>query len=136
MIKRVVVIAGCLSLALAIPASAGSGSVKWYLSANGKISCQLSSGGALGTLAYCQTLKPASSVTLHRNGFAKICKGTRCLGNPPDNAKTLRAGGLAKVGPFYCKAESSSKIQCVVARLGDGFEVSNTGITKVSLGES
>jgi hypothetical protein len=135
MIKRPVVVLGCLLLVLAATASAAS-PAKFFLSANGKISCQLSSGGALGTIAYCQTTKPASSVKLHSNGFAQICKGARCLGNPPENATKLRAGKSQKVGPFFCMAESSSKIQCYVVKSGKGFEASSAGINKVTVRES
>jgi hypothetical protein len=135
MITRSLVAFGCLLLVLAATASAGA-PAKFFLSANGKISCQLSSGGPLGTLAYCQTFKPASSVKLHSNGFAQICKGDACLGNPPDNATTLRAGKAERVGPYFCEAESSSKIQCLVVKSGKGFEVSSTGIKKVTVRES
>jgi len=135
MIKRVAVLLGCTVLVVAAAASAGN-STKFFLSANGNISCQVSYGGALGRIAYCQTLKPAQSVQLHLNGFAKICKGVRCLGNPPENATKLKAGKSVSVGRFFCKAESSSKIVCSVARLGLGFEASSKGIEKVTLRES
>jgi hypothetical protein len=134
MIKRAVVTAGCLSLALAIPASAGSGTIKWYLSANNNISCQVSSGVSQGTLAFCQTIKPARSATLHRNGLIKFCKGTACLGDPADTAKVLKSGGKdAVVGPFTCFATGRGTITCYVTSTGKGFKASPTGIAKFTV---
>ncbi len=133
MIKRALVTAGCLSLVLAVPASAGKGTVKWYLSANRNISCQVSSGGALGTLAYCQTIKPARSATLHSNGFVKLCRGNACLGDPAETAKTLKPGKDAVVGPFTCYAVPGNEITCYVTKTGKGFVASPTGIKKITV---
>jgi hypothetical protein len=135
MIKRASVTVFCISLVLAVPAAAGSGRVKFFTYANGKISCQLSSGGTLGALAYCQTLKPASSVTLHKNGFAKICKGAACLGNPPENATVLKKGKSEKVGPFFCETITGG-VECIVVPAGKGFDVTGAGIKKVTVRES
>ncbi len=128
MIKRSLLALVCLLLVLAVPASAGI-PAKFFLSPNGKISCQLSSGAPLGTLAYCQTFKPASSVKLHRNGFAQICKGAACLGNPPDNATTLKVGKSVTVGPFICRSVTTG-VLCYVVKSGKGFEVTSKGIKK------
>ncbi len=132
MTKSALVTAGCLSLVLAAPASAGSGTVKYFLSANNNISCQVSSGGVLGTLAFCQTIKPARSATLHRNGFVKFCKGVACLGDPADTAKTLKDGKDVVVGPFTCFADHNT-ITCYVTRTNKGFVASKTGIKKITI---
>ena len=133
MIKRALVTVGCLSLVLAVPASAGKTTVKWFVSPNRNVSCQVSSGVALGTLAYCQTIKPARSATLHGNGFVKFCKGSACLGDPEETAKTLKAGTDATVGPFTCFGERPNIITCYVTKTGKGFEASSTGIKKITL---
>jgi hypothetical protein len=133
MLKRALVTAGCLSLVLAVPASAGKTTVKWFVSPNRNVSCQVSSGVALGTLAYCQTLKPARSATLHRNGFVKFCTGSACLGDPAETAKTLKATQSASVGPFTCFGEKPNTITCYVTKTGKGFEASRTGIKKITI---
>jgi len=136
MIKPVVVTACCLSLVFALPASAGSGTVKWYVSPNFDVSCQISSGGALGTLAYCQSIKAKQSGTLHRNGFVKVCKGSRCLGDPAETAKTLKAGKRAFVGPFECFGQIPNAITCFISKTGKGFATSSSGVRKVTIREA
>jgi hypothetical protein len=132
MIKRALVTVCCLSLAVAVPAVAGS-KTTFFKTANGKISCQLSSGGALGTLAYCQTTGPASSAKLHRNGFVKICKGVGCIGNPPENATTITAEHDVVVGPFTCYTTIARTVVCYVTKTGKGLEVSGSGIKKFTV---
>jgi hypothetical protein len=134
MIKGALIAVGCLSLMFAVPASAGGGTITWYLSANNNISCQVSSGVAQGTLAYCQTIKPARSATLHRNGLIKFCTGAACLGDPADTAKVLRSGAKdAVVGPFTCYATGRATITCYVTKTGNGFAASPTGIKKITV---
>jgi hypothetical protein len=131
MIKRAAVPVCSLVLVLAVPAVAGSKTT--FFTSGTRISCQISSGPPLGTLAYCQTTKPASSVELHSNGFAKICKGAGCLGNPPDNAITIKAGKDVVVGPFSCYTDIARTVVCSVTKTGKGFEVSRSGIKKLTL---
>jgi hypothetical protein len=132
MITRALVTAGLLSLALAIPASAGSGTVEYFLSADNNISCQVSSGGVLGTLAFCQTIRGKASATLHRNGFVKFCKGVACLGDPADTAKPLKDGKDVVVGPFTCFADHNA-ILCYVTKTSKGFVASRGGIKKITI---
>jgi hypothetical protein len=132
MIKRALVTVCCLSVALAAPAVAGS-KTKFFTSSSGRISCQLASGGALGKIAYCQTTKPASSVKLHSNGLVKICKGVACLGNPPENAKTIKDGTDIVLKPFTCYTDPAHTVVCYVTESGKGFEVSRAGIKKFTV---
>jgi hypothetical protein len=132
MIKRALVTVCCLSLVLALPAVAGSKTVS-FTSLHGRISCQVSSGGAFGTSAYCQSTKPASSVMLHKTGAVRICKGVACLGNAPENATTIKAGKDVVVGPFDCYTDQHHTVTCFVTKSGKGFEVTSTQIKKVTI---
>jgi hypothetical protein len=124
-IKRVAVVA--VSLVLAVPALALA-KVSFFLSPTHNISCQVSSGQPLGTKAYCQTLTPPQSAILHPDGKTTVCHGEKCLGNPPDDATTLRYGHSITVKPFRCFS-STAGMNCLIVKTGHGFKISKSGIT-------
>jgi hypothetical protein len=79
------------------------------------------------THAYCQTEKPASSVSMDTAGAYQVCTGDQCLGNSGESTVTLAYGQAIAVGPFRCESASVG-VTCTVAG-GKGFRISNSGIT-------
>jgi hypothetical protein len=117
----------CLVLSVADSASAA---VRWFHSPTGNIQCQVSAHDSRGTAAYCQTFKPARSVTLSASGAIKTCRGSHCLGNGPEDAFTLKYGRSVTVGPFRCTSLQSG-MRCVATASGRGFELSRKGVKRV-----
>jgi hypothetical protein len=111
------------------PSSAWS-AVRFFHSPMGNIQCQVSTGATYGRAAFCQTFTPARSVTLHRNGKLKTCRGVKCLGNGPEDATMLKYGKSLAVGPFRCTSLQRG-MRCVVVRTGRGFELSKQGIRRL-----
>lgn len=103
----------------------------WFHSPSGNIGCQVSPGGVRGKTAYCQTVHPAESVTLHADGRLSICRGGRCLGNGPENQFMLGYGRHVLVGPFRCASSRTQGIACVVRQTGRGFAIARQGITRI-----
>ena len=58
-----------------------------------------------------------------------ICHGQKCVGNPPEDARTLRYGHSISVGPFRCTALRRG-VHCVVKKLGYGFLLSAHHVTR------
>lgn len=96
-----------------------------FLAPSGNISCEIDYGFAHLHQAYCQTIKPPESVTMSVTGKLKECKGNLCIGNPADNAITLKYGDSTGVGPFRCLSTKQGVI-CTVS--GKGFRISASGI--------
>lgn len=115
--------------------SAGRGlQQRFFLSPSGNISCELdydpgSTVPELPTGAFCQAIKPARSVKMSPTGRLKICRGVRCLGNPPENAFTLNYGRSTSLGPFKCRSVRPG-MRCRV-RSGRGFLISRSGIDRL-----
>jgi hypothetical protein len=128
-------LAAAAALALALAASAATSAnattppQRFFSALAGAVSCELDDGGGLAVQAYCQTITKPRSATLSANGKVTLCSGVRCIGNPPDNEKSLAAGHRASLGPFTCTV-SSSMVDCTVQ--GDrGFSISRTGVKKI-----
>ncbi len=100
-----------------------------FLSPSGNISCEVDYHRAGLIRAYCQTAKPARSVTMGANGRYTTCTGEKCLGNAGDGTPTLAYGKATGVGPFRCESAATG-ITCVAN--GRGFRISNSGITPAS----
>ena len=100
-----------------------------FLSPSGNISCEVDYHRAGLTRGYCQTAKPARSVTMGANGRYTTCTGEQCLGNAGDGTPTLAYGKATGVGPFRCEAAATG-ISCVAD--GKGFRISTSGITPAS----
>lgn len=99
----------------------------FFLSPSHNISCEIDSGSAVGTQAFCETFQPARSVTMSRSGTLKTCSGQNCLGDPPENAKTLAYGKSVHLGPFACVSQESG-VRCTVR--GRGFLISRSGVKR------
>ena len=121
-----VAVVAAASLAVAEPAAA---SVRWFFTPSGNISCEVSSGGARGAYAYCQSVRQPRTVTLGRNGQSKVCRGTRCLTNGPENSTELAYGRSIRVGPFRCTSKRSG-MRCVVVSSGHGFHLSREAVRR------
>jgi hypothetical protein len=127
-------LAAALAFGLAIvPVAAGAGGVQHFFVAPGRItSCELDlSMPGIGTSAYCQTYPHPESVVLNPTGRLAICRGAKCIGNPPDRVPTLAYGARLSAGPFSCTSTRAG-VRCVVASSGLGFLISPSAITKLS----
>jgi hypothetical protein len=123
------VVAASTAFFASYPSSAWS-AVRFFHSPTGNIQCQVSTGATYGTAAFCQTFTPARSVTLHRSGKLKTCRGVKCLGNGPEDATTLKYGKSIAVGPLRCTSLERG-MRGVVVRTGRGFELSKHGIRRL-----
>jgi hypothetical protein len=110
-------------------ASASASGQRFFLSPTRNISCELDVHSG-GTHAFCETLQPGRSVTMAADGSLKVCDGTGCLGNPPDNATVLAYGHQSRLGPFTCTSRPTG-VRCTVAGSGRGFVISRSGIARV-----
>lgn len=113
--------------AVALPAPAATAKVRWFHSPSRNIECEVAAHDVRGTYAYCQTFNPVASVKLSRNGHAKVCHGSSCVGNGPENAFTLGYGHSVTVGPFRCSS-SRAGMRCTVGR--HGFTIGRAGIRR------
>ena len=100
-----------------------------FLSPSGNISCEVDYHRAGLTRVYCQTAKPARSVTMGANGRYTSCTGEQCLGNAGDGTPTLAYAASTGVGPFRCESAAAG-ITCVAD--GKGFRIATSGITPAS----
>jgi hypothetical protein len=108
-----------------------AGGAKFFHSPSGNIQCELDwqRGSGIADAAYCQTFKPARSVTLSPSGALRLCTGTHCLGNGPENAFTLQFGHATRLGPFRCLSQAAG-MRCTVAS-GHGFVLSRSGVHRL-----
>ena len=131
-LKRTWIAAGWCAIAMsALLVASASAAVRWFHSPSGNIECEVSSGGAHGAYAYCQTFRPAASARLSANGRVHVCRGTGCLGNGPENAFTLGYGRSVRVGAFRCTSLARG-MRCVVIISGRGFLIARQGIKRIA----
>lgn len=100
-----------------------------FLSPSGNISCEVNYHRAGLTKVYCQTAKPARSVTMGLAGRYTTCTGQQCLGNPGTGTPTLAYGTATEAGPFRCESATPG-ITCLAS--GKGFRISASGITRTA----
>lgn len=100
-----------------------------FLSPSGNISCEVDYYHAGLTQVYCQTAKPAQSVTMGLRGRYKTCTGLQCLANAGTGTPTLAYGTATGVGPFRCESATTG-VTCLAH--GRGFRISTSGIVHVS----
>jgi hypothetical protein len=117
------------AVAILAHASTATASVRWFHSPGGNLSCEVSSGGARGAYAFCQSKRTPKSVTLTRDGRSKICRGVACLGDGPQGAKRLAYGRSIRVGAFRCTSLKNG-LRCVVVKSGRGFTLSRAKIQR------
>jgi NHL repeat len=101
-----------------------------FYSPSRNLSCTLADRDPRGTYVYCQSVKAPTNVRMRLNGRLKICRGTRCLGNPAGNTRTLGYGKKVTVGRFRCHSLRSG-VRCTVIRSGKGFLISRSGVRRV-----
>jgi hypothetical protein len=116
-----------LTLTAVVWSPASSAAVRWFYSPSGNIGCEVAAADPRGTYAHCQTVNPPRSVVLKANGHSRICRGTSCLGNGPENAFKLGYGHSVRVGPFSCTSRTDG-MRCVVTRTGHGFLLSRQSL--------
>ncbi|MFN8124701.1 MAG: hypothetical protein U0237_20015 [Thermoleophilia bacterium] len=114
---------------LAVPAT-GSAAVRWFHSPTGNLSCEVADHDTRGSYAYCQSERTPVSAKLAPNGTVRICTGTGCLGNGPEDAITLRYGRSVTVGRYRCTSRADG-IRCRVRASGRGFLINASGVTRL-----
>jgi hypothetical protein len=133
-----VTVAGALSATAGASASNG---VHRFFGVRGTptIGCELAAGvPGLGTFVYCLSAPtPAKGVSVQMSAAGKlqICRGEKCLSNPPDGEAMLRPGQSVTAGPFRCTVvkgpTSKSSVRCLVTKLGHGFLLGPHGLTRL-----
>ena len=121
-----------LLFSIALTVTVGSptlANVMWFYSPSKNISCEVSSGGERGAYAFCQSLQKPRSVTLSEQGTLKVCDGTTCLGDPPEDAFELGYGKTVEVGNFKCTSKQTG-MRCTVSPSGNGFELSREALNR------
>ena len=116
-------------VAAAVSATAARAAVRSFHSPTGNIECEVAATDVRGTYAYCQTFRSPKSIRLAASGRMKVCTGTRCLGNGPEDAFTLRYGRSVDLGPFRCTSRTTG-MRCVVRRSGHGFLISRDRLVR------
>jgi hypothetical protein len=128
--RGTLVIVSLVVLAYAAPLAQSAPHSRFFLSPSHNLSCELDVGRAgIPDEAYCQSFVEPSSVTLHPNGTIKVCRGTGCLGNPPERDATLAYGKAASLGPFRC-VSSAAGITCRTRK--GGFAISRSAVVRVA----
>ena len=130
--RRILLVPLALAVLLIASSSATATAKRsFFLSPSGNISCELHwKDGSLGTFAYCQTRSPARSAKLRSSGSPKLCTGSKCIGDPPTDAKTLAYGKSRRVGGFRCTSRSTG-MTCVRTSSGKGFSIAVSGVRRV-----
>jgi hypothetical protein len=134
----VAAVAGALSAAADAGASTG---VHRFFGVRGTptLGCELAAGvPGLGTFVYClsaPTPAKAISVQMTAAGKLQICRGLKCLSNPPDGEAMLHQGQSVTAGPFHCTVvkgtTSKSSVRCLVTKSGHGFLLGSAGLTRL-----
>jgi len=117
-----------VGLALGLPTSA-SALVRHFHSPNRNISCEVTTGFALGTRVHCQSLRRPLSASLVPTGEVQVCSGTQCLGRTFRRSVPLRYGAAIRVGPFRCFSQRSG-IRCIVLSTGHGFKINHNTVLR------
>ena len=128
--RRTALAVGVALLAVgAGPAGSSTQSARWFHSPSRNVSCELSvERPEIGTTAFCWTLHPPRCVILEADGRTRAPRN--CLiGNPPENAFTLRYGRSVRLGPFRCTSRRVG-MRCVVPSNGHGFLISRRRLTR------
>jgi hypothetical protein len=130
--RRIALLPLGLLLLLAVASSAnGAAKRSFFLSPSHNISCELHwKDGSLGSFAYCQTRSPGRSATLRSNGTLKTCTRSKCIGDPPTDAKVLAYGHSRTIGGFRCTSRRSG-MTCVRTSTHKGFRIAISGVRKV-----
>jgi hypothetical protein len=112
-------------------AGAKSPAQRFFTSPSRNIECELDNGGGIGQLAYCESINEPRSVRLSSTGSLKICNGTKCLSDGPEQDPILPYGHSVTFGPFHCVSLTSG-MKCTLRSTGHGFEISRTAVVRVT----
>ena len=133
MLGRIGAVLAVAAVVAALPASAlaSAGGARFFHSPSGNIQCEIDwhRGSGIPDAAFCQSAKAPRSVTLRPNGTLRLCTGTRCLGDGPENAFVLGYGKATRLGPFTCVSKVGG-MQCTVAS-GRGFALARSGVRRL-----
>jgi hypothetical protein len=125
--RRTIALAACaLSTALGF-AGAAEAKVAWFLTPSGNLGCEVADHDVRGSYAFCQSNRRPQTVRMAPSGRLSICRGQRCLGDPPENTPTLAYGRRVRVGRFSCTSAASG-VRCVVVASGRGFVIDRVAI--------
>ena len=101
-----------------------------FYSPSRNLNCEMADRDARGSYVYCQSVKAPKNVRMSLDGRLKICRGTKCLGNPAENTLVLGYGRKVTIGRFACSSQKSG-VACRVVRSGKGFLISRTGVRRI-----
>jgi sugar lactone lactonase YvrE len=101
-----------------------------FYSPSRNLSCEMADRDARGSYVYCQSVRTPKNVRMSLDGNLKICRGTKCLGNPAENTQTLGYGTKMTIGRFACSSQKTG-VKCTVIRSGKGFFLSRTGVRRI-----
>jgi hypothetical protein len=120
-------LAALVALACAAPLAQAAPHQRFFLSPTHNISCEIDVGQVgIPDRAYCQTMQPPASATLSAKGKPRLCHGTGCIGNPPEQDPTLAYGRSISLGQFRCTSRASG-VTC--RGHAGGFTISRSGIS-------
>jgi hypothetical protein len=94
------------------------------------LSCEMADRDARGSYVYCQSVKAPKNVRMSLDGRLKICRGTKCLGNPAEKTPALAYGRKITIGRFGCLSQRSG-VKCTVIRSGKGFLIDSKKVRRV-----
>jgi hypothetical protein len=101
-----------------------------FYSPSRNLSCEMADRDARGSYVYCQSVKAPQNVRMSLDGRLKICRGTRCLGNPAETTPMLGYGRKITIGRFACSSQKSG-VKCRVIRSGKGFLIDSKRVRRV-----
>jgi sugar lactone lactonase YvrE len=101
-----------------------------FYSPSHNLSCEMADRDTRGSYVYCQSVKAPKSVRMTVDGRLKICRGTRCLGNPAQSTPALGYGRKITIGRFGCISQRTG-VKCTVTRSGKGFLIRRSGVRRV-----
>lgn len=115
---------------LAVAGSAAA-EVRWVRSPTGNLACEMADRDQRGSYVHCQSYVRPQSVTMGPRGALRICRGERCLGDPPHDATvTLRYGRSARLGRYRCTS-SRDGMRCRVVASGRGFLINRDRVARI-----
>ena len=121
---------GALCAAALAGAATAEARVAWFLSPSGNLGCEVADHDPRGAYAFCQSDRRPQTVRMAVTGRLRICRGERCLGDPPENTPTLAYGRQVRVGRFRCASEQAG-IRCTVVATGRGFVIDRETVRPV-----
>jgi hypothetical protein len=102
-----------------------------FYSPSRNVACEMDDGvTGLRAVVYCQSRAHSHSVQLSAAGAVKICRGSRCLGDPGEHTPVLAYGHQQTVGRFRCQSAPAG-VTCTVRATGKGFRIDRTTVHRI-----